>query len=396
MLDKLREDGVQTYIRKNINEDIPKLALQKSPFPDIPMRIIAQQVFGLQKAKKKLLTWFNKEGILYPPKLNLEQTSSECTANYKATLIKDNTIADLTGGFGVDAYFLSKQASRLDYFEKNEVIYAFAKANFQTFDATTVHCQLGDGIEALKKANPFYDAIYIDPSRRHDIKGKVFRLEDCEPNVIEHLDFLMQHCSNLWIKTAPLLDISLGLQALKYVDELHIVAVKNELKELLWKVSKKETATKNPHITVANLGLAKSSILTFQKEQSNQETRIYSKPLTYLYEPNAALMKSGAFNWITNHFQLKKLHPNSHLYTSTTLIDFPGRRFSINAVYPYAPKQLKKLKIKRANITVRNFKETVSQLRKRFTIRDGDDRYLFFTTTTGDKLMVLDCEKVAD
>ena len=393
MCDRLRDDEVQHYIRTQDTTPVLQLALQQSPFPDIPMRELVQQVQGRQKAQKKLPTWYKHQGILYPPKLNLEQTSSQATAQYKAQHIQGTTIADLTGGFGIDAYFLSKQASRLDYFEKQELVYAFAKANFKTLDATTVNCQLGDGIEALKKTDTYYDAIYIDPARRHDIKGKVFRLEDCEPNVLEHLDVLVQNCSSLWIKTAPLLDLSLGIQHLKYVSEIHIVSVKNEVKELLWRLEQKPDQTSIPQIIVTNINGDNTSTHSFPWKAFQEVPIVYGNPQTYLYEPQAGLMKAGAFHWIAQRFKLTKLHQHSHLYTSANLIGFPGRVFKIVQVYPYNTKQLKRIKIDQAHITTRNFKLTVAQLRDRFKIKEGGDRYLFFTTNKASELVVLNCEK---
>ncbi|WP_339696385.1 class I SAM-dependent methyltransferase [uncultured Marixanthomonas sp.] len=326
--------------------------------------------------------------IYYPKKVNLEQTSSEITAEYKASLIEGNTIADITGGFGVDSYYFSKQAEQATHFEINESLSKIAAHNFKQLHATNIRCKTENGIDAIKKEN--YDTIFVDPSRRHETKGKVFFLHDCEPNIPQHLPEVLNACDLLMLKTAPMLDISAGLEELKHVFQIHIVAVNNEVKELLWLLKKDY----NGEIEIITKNFKKTNTETYSFIYGKSSEPFYDEPKRFLYEPNAAILKSGGFNLISEDFKLKKLHRNTHLYTSEALRDFPGRRFIIEKILPYSKKELKKEQIEKANITTRNFQESVSAIRKKFTIKDGGDVYLFFTTIHPSKKVVLICSKV--
>ncbi|MBE9490028.1 MAG: class I SAM-dependent methyltransferase, partial [Bacteroidetes bacterium] len=236
-----------------------------------------------------------------------------------------------------------------------------------------------------------YDVIYTDPSRRHDSKGKVFFLKDCEPNIPENLELLLNNCKQLLVKTSPMLDITVGLKELKYVSEIHIVAVNNEVKELLWLLDK--NIDDEPKVKTINFN--KSNKEEFDFGLNNEEITSYALPLTYLYVPNASIMKSGAFGLLSERFQLDKLHKHTHLYTSKKLKDFPGRRFIIKNVIPYHKKEIKDfLKNKKANIATRNFPESVSTIRKKWGIKDGGSKYLFFTTLENNQKVILDCSKV--
>jgi len=389
----LRKPEVIRFLEKQEQTPIDRLLFKGSPFPTISVQELAQQLQGRKKAKEKLPLWYQHKAVLYPPQLNLEQTSSQITAQYKASLISGSTIADITGGFGIDSYFFAQQANVVHYFEKNEIVYAFAKANFETLQAQNIQCTLGDGICNIEDSNAHYDIIYLDPGRRHEHKGKVFRLEDCEPDIVLHQDELLSKCKVLWLKTAPLLDITAGLKQLHQVTEIHIVAVKNEVKELLWKLEATAEASCIPQITTVNLVGNTSQEYTFLWKGYVDQEILYSHPKRFLYEPNAALMKAGAFHWIAQHFNLDKLHQHSHLFTSDTSVHFPGRVFEIQKVLPYAPKTIKKLGIAKANITTRNFKLTVAQLRSRLKIKDGGDLYMFFTTLKDGEMVVLLCKK---
>ncbi len=381
------------FLEEQEQTPLDRLLFKGSPFPTITIQELAQQLEGRKKAKDKLPLWYEHHSILYPPQLNLGQTSSQATAQYKASIIIGSTLADITGGLGVDSYFFAQKVDTVHYFEKDALVYAFAKANFKTLQANNVHCHQGDGISGVLNANMRYDTIYLDPGRRHKHKGKVFRLEDCEPDIVVHQTELLAHCNALWVKTAPLLDITAGLKALLQVTEIHIIAVKNEVKELLWKLEPQVNTHHIPKISTINIIGNKSQSHTFLYKAYTDQEFVLSIPKQYLYEPNAALMKSGAFHWIAHHFSLHKLHQHAHLFTSDRVINFPGRVFEIEKILPYSPKRIKKLKIIKANITTRNFKLTVAQLRKQLQIKEGGDLYLFFTTLMDGQLAVLFCKK---
>lgn len=383
---------IQEFVNNNLNSNTASLLLKGVHFNSVDSKDIIEQIEAKKRSQKKLPTWFNTKNIFYPNKLNIEQTSSETTAEYKSSLISGNSIIDLTGGFGVDCYYFSKQFKTIEHCEIDQNLSKIVKHNYKQLDINNIKTVNTDGLVYLKDSNKIFDWVYIDPSRRHDSKGKVFFLKDCLPNVPEHLELLFQNTKNILIKTSPLLDLSVGISELKHVKTIHIVAVNNEVKELLWVLNKDSESGIN--IKTINLKKENNEVFNFSLENEKQSQPNYSKPLTYLYEPNSAILKSGAFNSISKKLDVFKLHQHSHLYTNNSIIEFPGRCFKINNVVPYNKKELKKLCIKKANITTRNFPETVQQIRDKFSIKDGGDTYVFFTTNRLNEKIVLIAQKI--
>lgn len=383
---------VQDFINDSLALNFTKVALMKNPFPEISWNEILNQIASKAKAKEKLPTWYNQKNIIFPSKLSVEQTSSETTAQYKAQLISGKTLIDLTGGFGVDDYYFSKNFNRLVHCELKSDLHEIVKHNFSNLKANNIECFQGDSHKILTNLNQHFDWIYIDPSRRNDAKGKVFMLKDCLPNVPENLEYYFKYTDNILIKTAPILDISAGLSELKNVKEIHIVAVQGEVKELLWIIEKDY----NLEISIKTINITKSypEIFNFVLGKENFNCH-YTLPQSYLYEPNGAIMKSGAFDLICKEFNVNKLHTFSHLYTSESLVNFPGRRFKINKIINYNKQELKEnLEEKKANITTRNFPEQVEMIRKKWKIKDGGDIYSFFTTDVNNNKIVLICDKI--
>ena len=300
---------IQKFITSNLDANSTQLALQKNPFPNVDWKQIINQIVGKQKAKDKLPSWYLAENILYPSKISLEQTSSEKTANYKASLVSGKHLIDLTGGFGVDDFYFSKKVKQITHCEINEKLSQIVAHNFSQLNVTNCDFMLGDSTPILKDLNQEFDWIYIDPSRRNDAKGKVFMLKDCAPNVPELMDYYFNYSDNIMVKTAPILDITAGLSELKNVKEIHIVAVDNEVKELLWIIEKNY----RNEITLKAINLLKNSTEIFETTFPEKESLVtFSLPKKYLYEPNSAIMKSGAFNTVASQYSLDKLHPNSH------------------------------------------------------------------------------------
>jgi hypothetical protein len=383
---------IQDFINSNLKSDLSSLLLKGVSFPNVETIDIIEQIEAKKRCEKKLPTWFQTEQIIYPNKLNIEQTSSEVTAKYKSELIEGNTLIDLTGGFGVDCFYFSKRFKRVTHCEINNELSNIVNHNYKQLGVNNITTTQSDGIEYLKTIDKKQDWIYIDPSRRHDSKGKVFFLKDCLPNVPEHLNLLFKHSKNVLVKTSPLLDISIGINELQHVSSIHVIAVKNEVKELLWTLEKNF----NDDITIATVNLINEDESIF-KTSINTEKLSESKfhlPISYLYEPNAAILKAGAFNSISEKLDVYKLHKHSHLYTNDNLIDFPGRCFKIENIIPYNKKTIKKLGIKQANITTRNFPETVQDIRKKFKINDGGNSYLFFTTDMNENKILIKTSKI--
>ena len=384
---------IQEFINLNIDSNINALLLKGIVFPDIDMKTIIEQIEAKQRSKVKLSTWFSTENIYYPNKLNIEQTSSEITAKYKSELIEGDSIIDITGGFGVDCFYFSKRFKKVTHCELNETLSEIVSHNYEQLHVDGIETIHTNGISYLMDSDNSYDWIYVDPSRRHDSKGKVFFLNDCLPNVPAHLDLLFSRSKHILIKTSPLLDFSVGIKELKHVKTIHVIAVNNEVKELLWILE----ADYDAPITIKTINIKKETqeVFNFTLEDEKNSASEYSESLAYLYEPNAAILKAGAFDQIANQLQLHKLHKHSHLYTSDTLTTFPGRAFKIDSILPYNKKIFKKLGITKANITTRNFPESVQKIRKKLNIKDGGDLYLFFTTDIHDQKIVLITNKVA-
>lgn len=383
--------AVQTFISDNLNATITKLVLKGSPFKDITIQELANQIVAKQKSTTKLPTWFTAENTYYPEKISIEQTSSEITAAYKATLLKGTSLIDITGGFGVDAYFFAKHFKKVVHCEINTDLSKIVAHNYQQLKCTNITTVAADGLAYLKNTEEQFDCIYIDPSRRNDAKGKVFLLNDCLPNVPENLDFLFSKSETILMKNSPILDISATIHELDFVKEIHIVALKNEVKEVLFLLEKRYEDT----IAIKTVNFLKKGMQTFNFDYGSEAISDYSAPLAYLYEPNAAILKSGGFHELTEQLPLKKLHQHSHLYTSDKLIDFPGRCFKVETVLNYDKKKLNKLiPDKKANITVRNFPKTVAQIRKETKLKDGGNNYLFFTKLEDERNYVVVCLQI--
>lgn len=384
--------GIQNFINKNWKTDIVSVLLKKPLFEGVSQKELAQQLESKKKAKNKLPTWFNSSDIYYPPKLHIEQTSSELTAEYKASLVSGKTLVDMTGGFGVDSYFFSKRITSVFHCEINAELSKITEHNFKELNIRNVECHPEDGLDFIQKASSSFDWIFIDPSRRNNIKGKVFLLKDCEPNVPEILPELFTSSKNILIKVSPLLDISQTLQELNHVKEIHVVAVDNEVKELLFLLELNFLG----EIKYRAINIHQNRKDTFEfsmaKEKATQAD--LGMPQSYLYEPNAAILKAGAFKSIGYRYGLKKLEQHSHLYTSEQLIKFPGRRFTIKSVFPYSKKMMKPFKGMKANVTTRNFPISVAELRKMHKMQDGGKDYLFFTKAMDNSKQVIRCERI--
>lgn len=381
------------FVQQHRNNDIRTLALQASRYPGVDMPAALTQIEGWQLAQHKLPHWAATEGLLYPPRISMEQCSSEATAQYKASLAKGSLLADLTGGFGIDCSYMSQNFDKAIYIERNKNLCSIAERNFARLTLNHINVVNKECEEALT-ALPHCSWIFADPARRSSSGGKVVFLSDCEPDIPALEEEIMQHCDNAMIKCSPMLDIAAACRQLRYVREVHIVALANECKELLL-ILRKEAAE---HITLHCTNIQKEQTETFSTTLGSSHTTHYAnEPMHYLYEPNAAIQKGNCHNALSERFAACKLHPNSHLFTSEEPIkDFPGRCFRIMEWSNFSKNSIKELlkDIRQANITVRNFPDNVQTLRKRLKIAEGGDIYLFATTLRDDKKVLIKCCKV--
>lgn len=384
---------IQAFISKHLNSDLMSILLSKSPFKDVTTRELVEQIEGKKKCEKKLPLWYNTPEIYFPPRLAIEQASSQITAQYKAKLIKGESVIDITGGFGVDSYYFGLHAKHVVHCELNNQLSAIVKHN-----ATKLHpnmvCYEGDGLTYLQNTTEKFSTIYIDPSRRVKTQ-KVFKLTDCEPNVIDHFKLLTKNNARLIIKTSPLLDIKLGLTSLPNVSEIHILSVKNDCKELLWVIDSACEKSDPKICCVAIDGENNSLTCAFYLSEEKLLSQVtYSEPLNFVYEPDVALLKSGGFKLITKMFGVSKLHCNTQLYTSEILVtNFIGKKFKVINVSSYKDFAKQKL-TKQANIIVRNFPLSVEELKKKHKLKDGGENYIIFTTNNSDQLIVINCERI--
>ncbi|RZJ74407.1 MAG: hypothetical protein EOO47_21215 [Flavobacterium sp.] len=371
------KDEVQQYINEHINADVNQIALAKPIFQNISSAELAGQIAAKKKAKNKLPTWFNSQNIYYPALLSIEQCSSEPTAKYKAKLLKGNSLIDLTSGFGVDSFLFSKNVAQVLSCEINEELAVLSAHNAKQLGANNIQVLAQDGINFLKDTTQHFGTIYIDPARRNK-SNKVFKLKDCTPDVTEHLDLFLSKADRIIIKTAPLLDITAGLLELNNVIEIHIVSVKNECKELLWVIDKDFTGS-----TTVVCATLNESLKTFKfaiEDLKIATTIAQLEPKGYLYEPDVALLKSGAFNLIAERFDLKKLHQQTQLYFSEDIKKaFLGRIFEIEKLLTL--NELKKEKNLAGNVIVRNFPERAENLVKKYKIIPSHDDFIIFTQT---------------
>ena len=358
---------VQAFIQKNLKTDLQKLILKGSPFPEISIQDLAIQIEGKNKSEKKLPTWYKTDGIIFPAKLNLEQASSEITAKYKSSLIKDGELIDLTGGFGVDDYYFSLKANQVYHCEINSALSEIVAQNNSVLGRPNIQCIIGDSSNFLSKQKKL-DTIYVDPSRRAQ-SNRVFLFKDCEPNVVENQDLYLAKAQKVIIKAAPMLDITAALQELKQVSEVHIVSVNNECKELLFVLEKNNKTT--PNIFCVLLNEQQERIYPFNSLEE-KVINVKSKALkSFLYEPDAAILKAGFFKSIAQKFAVDKINPNTHLYTSENeIIDFPGKRFKIIQSTNFQDFKSNKL-LAKANVVTRNFDLKPEEIKKKFTKKRG-------------------------
>lgn len=380
---------VQDFIHENLKTDVQKLILKGSPFPQIAVQELAVQIEGKNKSEKKLPTWYQTQGILFPPKLNLEQASSELTAKYKASLIDKGDLIDLTGGFGIDDFAFAEVAEKVFHCELNGELSEIVQHNAQILEKKNIEFFIGDSQEFLEKIDSV-TTIFVDPSRRKDSR-RVFLLKDCEPDVLKYQDIYLHKAKKVIIKAAPMLDISAALKELRLVTEVHILSVNNECKELLFVLQKGDHS--NPKFICALLNEKETRTIYFEEqEEKNLEIRA-QKLKQYLYEPDAAVLKAGFFKSLCPKFSVDKIHQHSHLYTSENLnLDFPGKIFKVVSSFDF--NQISKSNYpKKANVVCRNFHLKPDEIKKKFKIKDGGTDFLFFTTNSKNQKIVILAEK---
>lgn len=427
-------DATRRFILAHRTENVRELALRGCRDAEVDLREALVQIAGWQQARTKLPRWAATEGLLYPPHLSMEQCSSELTALYKKGIIlrqrrseeaqqppsagvavcikassgaasdapcKQGALTDLTGGLGIDFSTLAPLFARATYVERQELLCGLAEHNFPLLGLKDCRICRADGVEYLQAMEETVDWIYLDPARRNQQGGKVVAIADCEPNAVQLEPLLLQKSRHVMLKLSPMLDLTRALQELHSIEAAYVVAVDGECKELLLILGPQPPRRKEElPITCVNLrSVDKAEELTFSKAEEQQAPlQLAQEPMAYLYEPHAALLKAGAFCLLTQRYPVKKLHPNSHLYTSAEpLPHFPGRRFRITGWSTLGKRELKPLlaDLKSANLTVRNFPLTTDALRRKLKLADGGPTTLFATTLQGEKHILIKAQPLS-
>jgi 16S rRNA G966 N2-methylase RsmD len=407
----------QDFIEANKHKPVAELALLLSKKPELNKEFILAQINGIQKAKTKLPEFYKTPHLVYPPKLSMEQCSSEKTAIYKSKLLShaeldSETIVDLTGGFGIDSFYFSKQYKSVCYIEPQQQLFNTVSNNFKLLGTDNIKTINQTAEDFLKSNTKKFDVAFIDPSRRNE-NQKVFQLGDCIPNIVDLQHEIFKVAPKILVKTSPILDLKQSIKELKTVAEVWVISVNNECKEVLYLLEDK--LTPEIKINAVNLiplsrgedfvsetkeqsnkirGVLKEQSLSFTFNEEENNTPDYSEPLQYLYEPNASILKAGAFKSVSKNFNVKKIASNTHLYTSEEIIEnFPGRTFNIEKTLPYNTKDFKKLRLKKANVSCRNFPDTVEQVKKKLNLKDGGDDYIFAVSGQHNKALLIITKK---
>ena len=398
------------FIRTHAEGDVRQLALQGTKNPDVDLTFALDQIAGRQKAKTKLPSWAAIDGVVYPPHLSMEQCSSEQTARYKASIAgKGALMVDLTAGFGVDMAFVSQGFEKAVHVEQQASLCAVSSENYRLLGLNHIEVVCANGIDYLHQID-HADLIFLDPARRDEHGARTYGIADCTPNVLELRDELLQKADRVMIKLSPMLDWRKAVEDIGDVDEVHIVSVDNECKELViilevrGKLEVREYSVNCVNLLSNNdkeeFNFSVSDIsLTIPEQSSPTRSLSHLSPLTsnsHLFSPNASIMKAGCFSLLEQRFGVQQLDKNSHLFVADKDIpDFPGRRFVIEKTTSMNKRELKAalVGIDRANIAVRNFPMSVAELRKRLKLKDGGDLYLFATTLAVNQHQLFLCRK---
>ena len=403
-LNGMEKSLTEQFIREHRTDDVRKLALASHP-QDIDIQYALTQISGWQAAKSKLPLWADTDGIIYPKHLPLEQCTSQHIAQYKASFIeniigKNFRMADLTGGFGVDCYFISKSASHTCYNEMSSELCDIAHNNFKALGRSNIAVTCGSAEDFIAQhQDDSFDLIYLDPARRGNAGQKLISISDCQPDAVAYQNDLLRVSRNVMLKLSPMLDISRALTEMHHVSRVMVIGLEGECKEITLLIQRDFSG--EPVIEAVDID-AQCDPVTVISSTKNAEALLplpiatpeQLQPGTFICEPSAPYMKSALFRTIAARTGTALLHPDTHLFWSKEKPEsFPGRTFRIEGIMPFDKKSLSALAKTQANLSVRNFPETAPQLQKKLKIRDGGSRYLIATTLSDSRRILLDLRK---
>ena len=385
--ERFTSEEFHQFVQDHLEEDPAHLLFKYHEKVAFDLKMAVQQIAARQKAAKKLPNWSKNLHLLFPASISVEQSSSEQTASFKSEGLSGNCLIDLTGGFGVDFYHLSQGFEKGVYCEQQPELFQISKHNLSLLNPDKFEFINGDGLEFLRKTELQFDLIYADPARRGTGNQKLYKLQDCEPNVVDAWTLLQQKSNHILLKVSPMLDLTQAWTELPDIQKITVVSVRNEVKELLLHWEKAKIGDPKM-ISVVDL---ESGILPFEFEPSDEEQAHskFAEAGKYLIEPLAGILKAGAFNLFGERFGLKKLERNSHLYTSDAIEEgIPGRIFEVvQEISPKKP-EIKTLFLSgKVNVICRNYSTGAEELKKKLGLKDGGEDFLIGTkTASGYKL----------
>ena len=390
------DEATWDFISRHQDVNVNELALKKKKFTSVNIDFALSQIYGRQKTKLKLPRLFTFDKIVYPMVQSLEQCSSELTANYKASLLSGNTFCDLSGGFGIDAIAFAQHFAHGIYVEPDHELCEIFRHNLDILGICNVEIAESTMEDYLPRLSSV-DLLYLDPSRRDSNGQRVVSFDQCSPNILQYYSQLKSKTKNLMVKASPMIDIKRSLAQLSGTTDVHVISVRRDCREVLFVVNPQNSGQLYYHAAYLHTDKEKDCFSFTMEEELQSELILCNKVKQYLYEPNSAILKAGAFKLISNRFNVEKLHVNSHLYTSSEKIDgFPGRRFELIKVYDYSKDGLRNLsQLKYANIATRNFPLGSDELRKKLKLSDGSDDFLYGTTVSSGKKVIIHCRKIS-
>lgn len=374
------------FVNAHKDDDTARLLLSAARYPDIDVPAAVQQIEGMRVAREKWPSLLECRDYLYPPRLNREQSSSEATAKYKVESGKwrVESVADLTGGMGIDTMAFAKVAEHVDYVERDPQLCVLTKHNLKALGIGNVAVHCADSMEWLAKAGHL-DLIFVDPARRDNRGRKVAGFENCTPNILEHMDLLRSHCQRFMVKASPMIDIDMACKQLGGVEEVHVVAGEGECKEVLFVCGE---PTSEPRIVCGRHSFTRS-------EESAAEPKLCTTMGRYLYEPDAAMMKAGPYRSICRWYSVEKLGRNTHLYTSDRIVeDFPGRRFEVLQELKLSKKGVTEtIPDGKAHVVTRNYPVAAADLQRQLGLKEGGELFVV-ATTLGTRLCGFLCARI--
>lgn len=393
-ISKVYTEKVKKFVQDHLDEDPFKLFLVLRGKTDVDLKMAVDQLQSRRKALKKLPTWSHNFSLFFPEGISVEQASSEDTAQFKSGLIQGYSMIDLTGGFGVDTFFLSKNFKQATYCERDEKLVDIFRHNMEILGERKFEALQGDCLQILSETDQSFDLVFVDPARRGGQNQKLYKLTECEPDIVTNWELLKRKGNTVLVKASPMMDLKQALFELPDIQKIWVISVKNEVKEvlLLWE---KERSSEERMIHCVDLSPQGKNEFIFSFESEEKALNTYSDVKSYIIEPLAPLLKAGAFKSFGERFGLEKLHPNSHLYTADSFSeDIPGRVFEVIREFKQPKKELKEsFPSGKVNVIARNFALSTDEIKKKFRLKDGGNDFLI-ATKVGERYRVFYCKRI--